>query len=101
MNEISDSPGPRWPLMVHDQSRLEYARLLWKRPKARERLLAHWLDPRHPCGERFAREFRPWVEQILSAPPDKDDELDAALRGHGLSLRVLVREIPPVFGSFY
>jgi hypothetical protein len=38
----------RWPLMVHDQARLEYTRLLWKRKSCRERLLRDWLDERHP-----------------------------------------------------
>ena len=91
----------RWPLLMHDQARLEYARLLWRRPSARARLLRHWADPRHPHAERFAQTYRPWVERVLIASAADDDALDAALRTEGLSLRVVVREIPAVFGSFY
>ena len=91
----------RWPLLPHDQARLEYARLLWKRPAARARLLRHWTDPRHPYAERFAREYRPLVERVLTATAEEDDALDGELRQQGQSLRSVVREIPPVFGSFY
>ena len=91
----------RWPLLMHDQARLEYARLLWKRDSAREHLLRHWTDPRHPYAERFREEYRPFVERVLAADPAQDDALDAELREQGKSLRVIVREIPPVFGSFY
>jgi hypothetical protein len=86
---------------MHDQARLEYARLLWKRPSARERLLAHWTDARHPYSFRFSQKYRSLVERVLSAAPDQDDALDASLQMEGHSLRVVVREIPPVFGSFY
>ncbi len=95
-----DAPDTRWPLLCHDQARLEYTRLLWKRPHCRARLLRHWADPRHPAAHRFER-FRPVVERVLAAPPEDDDALDAALRQEELSLRVVVREIPAVFGSFY
>lgn len=91
----------RWPLLMHDQARLEYGRLLWKRPGARERLLRHWEDPRHPYAERFQNEYRPFVERVLAASEADDDALDAELRAVGRSLRTVVREIPPVFGSFY
>lgn len=102
MNTPSAPPLPkRWPLLPHDQARLEYTRLLWKRPRSRARLLAHWTDLRHPGAERFSEQFRPLVEEVLSAGELEDDALDARLRERGLSLRVIVREIPPVFGSFY
>ena len=94
------APHTRWPLLLHDEARLEYARLLWHRPSARARLLRHWSDPRHPHCERFA-EHRELVERLLEALPENDDLLDAELRGEGSSLRVVVREIPAVFGSFY
>jgi len=99
---MNDAP-PSTPcrLMIHDQARLEYARLLWKRPPARERLLRHWTDPRHPYAERFTTEHRPWVERLPTAPPENDGALDAELQREGKSLRAVVREIPPVFGSFY
>lgn len=101
MSANATNPAPRWPLLLHDQARLEYARLLWKRPRARERLLRHWTDPRHPYAGRFAQEYRPLVERVLRASAGQDDDLDAELRAAGKSLRVVVREIPPVFGSFY
>lgn len=97
----SDTHPPRWPLLLHDQARLEYGRLLWKRPSARARLLRHWTDPRHPHAERFAREYRTLVERVLIGTAEEDDTLDAELRKQGQSLRSIVREIPPVFGSFY
>ena len=97
----ADTHPPRWPLLLHDQARLEYGRLLWKRPAARARLLRHWTDPHHPYAERFAREYRPLVERVLAGTAEEDDALDSELRAHGQSLRSIVREIPPVFGSFY
>ena len=100
MNAVP-SKSTRWPLLMHDQARLEYARLLWKRPSARQRLLRHWTDARHPYARRFAAEYRPFVERVLAADAGQDDALDEELRTQGKSLRVIVREIPPVFGSFY
>ncbi len=97
----SDTHPPRWPLLLHDQARLEYGRLLWKRPSARARLLRHWTDPRHPYADRFAREYRTLVERVPIGTAEEDDTLDAELRKQGQSLRSIVREIPPVFGSFY
>jgi hypothetical protein len=87
--------------MLHDLARLQYGRLLWKRPASRERLLRHWTDPRHPYAPRFAEKWRPSVEEVLQANPNEDLALDARLKQRGLSLRVVVREIPPVFGSFF
>lgn len=101
MSADATNPARRWPLLLHDQARLEYARLLWKLPRARARLLRHWSDPRHPYATRFAQEYRALVERVLLAGADQDDALDAELRAEGKSLRVVVREIPPVFGSFY
>ena len=86
---------------MHDQSRLEYGRLLWKRPAARARLEKHWTDPRHPYAERFQTKYRPYVERLLTSTEAEDDALDEEFRKEGLSLRVVVREIPPVFGGFY
>ncbi|MDZ4401598.1 hypothetical protein [Prosthecobacter sp.] len=98
---MNPSIHDRWPLLLHDQARLEYGRLLWKRPSAKKRLLKHWNDERHPYASRFSKTYRPWVEKVLEAGPETDDALDEELSRHGLSLRVVVREIPPVFGSFY
>ena len=66
----------------------------------RERLLRHWRDPRHPHSERFA-EREADICRLLESPRGSDAQIDAELRQRGLSLRVMVKEIPSVFGSFY
>ena len=87
---------------IHFQeyAKLEYGRLLCRRPEFRARLVRHWTDPRHPPAGRFAR-WASEVERALSSPKTSDLELDAELRQRGLSLRVVVKEIPSVFGSFW
>ena len=87
---------------IHFQeyAKLEYGRLLWRVPATRERLLRHWRDARHPHAERFA-EHEAEVNHILESPKGSDEKLDEELRQRGLSLRVVVKEIPSVFGSFY
>ncbi|MCS7049534.1 MAG: hypothetical protein N3A53_04275 [Verrucomicrobiae bacterium] len=70
-----------------DLARLEYGRLLWRNPEMRRRLLEHWLDPRHPYRERFVQ-HRAEIERVLSS---SDEDVP----------RALLREIPPVFGSFW
>ena len=92
-------PGPY--AMPHDLARLYYGRLLWRKARTRERLLRHWTDERHPFCDRFLEKWRPVVEEVLEANPARDFELDARLKARGLSLRVVVREIPPVIGSFF
>ncbi len=82
-----------------DVARFEYGRRLWKHPAMRERLLAHWLDNRHPYRERFL-EHQSAVEAILGGD-ESELSLDAQLRKQGSSLRTVAREIPPVFGSFF
>ena len=91
----------QFPLLPQDEARLEYGRLLWRKPHTQDRLLRHWSDARHPYSQRFLSKWKPWVEKLLQSPAGHDDKLDAELRSQGLSLRVMVREIPPVFGSFY
>lgn len=83
-----------------EHAKLEYGRLLGRVPEYRERLLRHWKDPRHPRAERFA-EHEADVRHVLESPQRSDNELDAELRRRGLSLRVVVKEIPSVFGSFF
>jgi hypothetical protein len=83
-----------------DLARWEYGRMFWKIPRLRERLVRHWTDSRHPYRERFSS-FRPILERLLAAPAGYDDLLDAELRNDGLSLRCMIREIPPVFGAFW
>ena len=87
---------------IHFQeyAKLEYGRMVWRIPAFRERLLRHWRDPRHPHAERFA-EHEADVRYILESPKGSDAELDAELRQRDLSLRVVVKEIPSVFGSFF
>jgi len=87
---------------IHFQeyAKLEYGRMLWRNPEFRERLLGHWRDPRHPHAERFA-EHEADVRCVLESPKGSDAELDARLRQRNLSLRVVVKEIPSVFGSFF
>lgn len=88
-------------LLFDDEARLEYGRLFWRNPDRKARLLSHWQDPRHPYHSRFLEKWKPLVDRVLSARPEDDDALDVALQSEGLSLRVVVKEIPPVFGSFW
>ncbi len=93
-------PDPWGPYANPDDiSRLVYGRMMWRLPDMRARLLAHWLDERHPHRKRFA-ERRALVENILTST-ESDVELDARLRSQQTSLRAMAREIPPVFGSFF
>ena len=87
-------------IVLEEYAKLEYGRLLWRAPEFRERLLRHWTDPRHPHAARFA-EHEAEVRHILESPKGSDHELDAELRQRNLSLRVVVKEIPSVFGSFF
>ena len=82
-----------------DIARYRYGRLLWQREDARQRLLAHWLHPEHPHRERF-QEHRALVEELFESDLTLT-ELDRRFRERGTSLRCVVREILPVFGSFF
>ena len=87
-------------ILMVEYAKLEYGRLLWRVPAYRERLLRHWHDPRHPHAERFAR-HEAEVTYVLESAKDSDTALDAELRRRDLSLRMVVKEIPSVFGSFF
>ena len=87
-------------ILYQDYAKLEYGRMLWKHPDFRQRLLRHWTDPRHPHAERF-QEWRGEVEKLLESPKGSDEQIESELRQRGLSLRVVVREIPSVFGDFF
>jgi hypothetical protein len=50
---------------------------------------------------RFSEQHRDDVIALLESAPEDDATLDRRLRAQGKSLRSIVREIPPVFGSFY
>lgn len=82
-----------------DVARFEYGRRFWRIPEMRERLLAHWLDARHPYRERFW-EHRALLEEILVSEASAE-ELNRQLLERGTSLRAVAREIPPVFGNFF
>ena len=82
-----------------DMARFEYGRRLWRLPDVRRRLLAHWLDERHPHRERFLDQ-RELIESVL-ASEESVPALDARLRQGGASLRCVAREIPVVFGQWF
>jgi len=82
-----------------DIARFEYGRRMWRLPEMRARLLAHWTDQRHPYSDRFI-EQRATIEEVLSSDASAAT-LDRDLRERGSSLRCMIREIPPVFGSFF
>ena len=81
-----------------DVARFQYGRLLWRQPAMRARLLAHWLDERHPYRDRFL-EQKALIVEVLGSDETPAD-LDLRLRRKSASLRSLAREIPPVFGFF-
>ena len=82
-----------------DVARFEYGRRFWRIPEMRRRLLAHWLDDRHPHRERFLKQ-RELIEEML-ASEETVPALNARLHGLGTSLRCLAREIPVVFGHWF
>ena len=82
-----------------DIARFEYGRRMWRHADMRARLLAHWLDERHPYRDRFMRQ-RELIEEVL-ASPESPERLHRSLLERGTSLRCVAREIPPVFGSFF
>lgn len=83
-----------------DLARLEYGRILWRNPKDREQLIKHWTDVRHPYRERFLQN-RVFIEWLLTSQAKDEAELERKLIQHDTSLRAMIREIPPVFGSFW
>ena len=85
---------------IQEYAKLECGRLLWLNLEFRERLLRHWRDLRHPHAERFAKHEAD-VRCALESPKGSDAELDTRLRQRNLSLRVVVKEIPSVFGAFF
>ena len=87
-------------ISYQDYARLFYGRMLWTDQEFRARLLRHWTSPEHPYCERF-KKWRSEVERLLETPKDHDRRIDKELRRRGLSLRQVVREIPPVFGDFF
>lgn len=100
MDESSKSNSVWGPYPNYDDiARFEYGQRLWRDPASRLRFLAHWSDTRHPYRDRF-QENRELVEHVLSSAKSAE-ELDAELRQRDTSLRCVVREIPPVFGSFW
>ena len=100
---IENASKPKFdPYFVPDDwARLEYGRMLWKNYRFRIRLLRHWSDDRHPYSHRFLEKYRPWVVMLLESGPDDNEKMDELFRKHGHSFRTIMREIPPVFGSFF
>jgi hypothetical protein len=98
---MSDTAVNVWGPYVNydDVARFEYGRMMWRLPDMRQRLLAHWLDDRHPYRERFL-EQQTVIEDVLTSR-ESEVELDRRLRQADSSLRAVSREIPPVFGSFF
>ena len=86
---------PNWD----DIARFTYGRRMWRVPEMRARLLAHWMDDRHPYRDRLIA-HRELVEEVLSSSLEPE-RLDEQLRKRNTSLRCVTREIPPVFGSFF
>ena len=82
-----------------DVARFEYGRRFWRIPEMRRRLVAHWLDQRHPHRERFL-EQRALIEEVLGAD-ESVCALDASLRRRGTTLRCVARDIPVVFGQWF
>jgi len=101
MRSASGKTKPMKRLLYQDEARLEYCRRFWRDPAKRECLLRHWLDEQHPYSERLRERWLPQVDRVLQGLPEHDDLLDAALQAEGSSLRVVVKEIPPVFGTFF
>ncbi len=82
-----------------DVARFEYGRRFWRISEMRRRLLAHWLNERHPSRERFL-ERRGLIEEVLGSA-ESVPALDASLRRRGTTLRCVAREIPVVFGHWF
>ena len=100
MTNAPTRPDPWGPYVNYDDvSRLVYGRMMWRLPDMRARMLAHWLDDRHPHAERF-QERRALIEDLLTST-ESDADLDLRLRAQGTSLRAAARDIPSVFGSFF
>ena len=76
---------------LEDLARLHYARVLWRAPLARRRLLYVWEHAEHPHRERF-EENRALVVGLLECA-DPQAYVDG-LPGGSWSLRTLTREIP-------
>src|SRR4051812_9044348 len=67
-------PGMRAALLLHDEARLEYGRMLWKLPHVRERRLRPWLDPRHPYSDRFSEKMPSARRAASPITRDADEE---------------------------
>jgi hypothetical protein len=85
-------------LAPHDAFRLRCARILWRNPRTRRRLLYVWEHPEHPHRERF-EENRTLVVGLLETP-DPAAYLNS-LVPRTWSLRTLTREIPCVIWEFW
>ena len=99
-SELADESKVWGPYASYDDvARFEYGRRFWRIPEMRTRVLANWLDNRHPHRERFL-EQRALIEEVLGSE-ESVSTLDASLRQRGTSLRCVAREIPVVFGQWF
>ena len=62
-----------------------------------QRLLAHWNNPEHSYQQRFFAN-QTLIEEALGSESSAE-KFDERFRKRNPSLRAVVREIPPVFGS--
>ena len=83
---------------LEDLARLHYARVLWKSPRTRRRLLYVWEHAEHPHRERF-EENRALVVGLLECE-DPQRYVDG-LPGGLWSLRTLTREIPSMIWEWW
>ena len=99
-SEIAADAAVWGPYVSYDDvARFEYGRRFWRSPEMRARLLANWLDERHPHRERFL-EQRALIEEVLSSE-ETVPALNARLRQRGTTLRCVARDIPVVFGQWF
>ena len=91
--------APFGGMSQEDATRLHCSRVFWRSLKSRDMMLAHWNHPEHPSRDRW-KNYSAVIEEVLSFVGD-DSELDKSLRERKLSLRVVIREIPPIIGSIW
>ncbi len=75
------------------------AKILWKNPRSRRRLLHVWEHPDHPHRERF-EENRALIVGLLECE-DPEAYIGAVAGSEKWSLRTLTREIPCVIWSLW
>jgi len=82
-----------------DETRLQFAREMWKKPETRRRLLYVWEHPNHPHREHF-EENRSLIEGLLECT-EPQQYVDTVAGADKWSLRTLTREIPSVIWALW